>query len=252
MRAPLFRRRRAVLLIALLALCACSEGKTRTADPPRLLLPEAKTALTGPELLEKLKGGGYILYFRHFHTDHTRWHEDPIKPRHAEMTVADFRGSCDQQRPLTDFGRRRAKDVGGMMKTLGIPIGKVLASPYCRVVESAELLAGRQPDDTPYELVHRGGKLTYEQMAANVRPLLGQTPEPKTNTLIVAHRPQMDDIRFIEEGECFVLEPLGDGKFNLVATIYDSDWFEARYDVDYLGLRGTQPGGDAPPRGVTK
>jgi phosphohistidine phosphatase SixA len=208
--------------------------------------------VTGKELLERLRRGGYVLYFRHFHTDHTKWHEDPIKPRHAEMTVADFRATCDQQRPLTGYGRRRAKDVGEFIRALGIPIGKVLASPYCRVFESAELLAGRKPDDTPYELVHRGGGLTYETMAANVRPRLGEVPAPGTNTLIVAHRPQMDDIRFIEEGECFVLEPLGDGKFNLVATIYDSDWYEARFNVDYLGLRGTQPGGDAPPRGVTK
>jgi hypothetical protein len=120
------------------------------------------------------------------------------------------------------------------------------------VVESAALLSGRQPDATPYELVHRGGGLTYEMMARNVRRYLGERPASGSNTLIVAHRPQMDDIRFIEEGECFVLEPLGGGKFNLVATIYDSDWYEARLDPEYLGLRGTQPGGDAPPRGVSK
>jgi hypothetical protein len=62
----------------------------------------------------------------------------------------------------------------------------------------------------------------------------------------------MDDTRFIEEGECFVLEPLGEGKFNLVGTIYDSDWYEAAFNPDYLGLRGMQPAGDVVPRGVTK
>jgi phosphohistidine phosphatase SixA len=244
-----------ILLAAQLATVGCGNRDTPSPNPPdapKLLLPEAEAILTGKDLLEKLRHGGYILYFRHFHTDHTRWHEDPIKPHHAEMTVADFRATCDQQRPLTEFGRRRAKDVGELLRGLKIPIGKVLASPYCRVVESAQLLAGRAPDSTPYGLVHRGGKLTYEMMAANVRPFLGEKPSPGTNTLIVAHRPQMDDIRFIEEGECFVLEPLGDGKFNLVATIYDSDWFEAQRNIDYLGLRGTQPGGDEPPRGVTK
>jgi hypothetical protein len=89
-------------------------------------------------------------------------------------------------------------------------------------------------------------------MAANVRPYLGTLPAAGKNTLVVAHRPQMDDMRFIEEGEAFVLEPLGGGKFNLVGTIYDSDWFEAKVDIAYLGLRGLQPGGDALPRGVTK
>jgi phosphohistidine phosphatase SixA len=243
---------RRLLLAGVLALVGCSDRDTPVSQQPKLLLPENRMALTGADLLEKLRRGGYVLYFRHFHTDHTKWHEDPIKSRHAEMTVADFRATCNQQRPLTGFGRRRAKDVGELIKAMKIPIGRVLASPYCRVVESAELLSGRTPDDTPYELVHRGGGLTYEMMARNVRPYLGEAPGPGTNTLIVAHRPQMDDIRFIEEGECFVLEPLGDGRFNLVATIYDSDWFEAQHDEDYLGLRGTQPGGDAPPRGVSK
>lgn len=245
---------RVLLATCGLVLCACgADGGTPPAEAPKLLLPEGpKTMLTGRALLDELKGGGYILYFRHFHTDHTKWHEDPIKPKHAEMTVKDFRATCDQQRPLTAFGRRRAKDVGAFIRKHGIPIGKVLSSPYCRVVESATLLAGRQPDDTPYGLVHRGGELTYEIMAKNVRPFLGEVPTRGTNTIIVAHRPQMDDIRFIEEGECFVLEPLGDGKFNLVGTIYDSDWYEAEFNVDYLGLRGHQPGGDALPRGVSK
>ncbi len=120
------------------------------------------------------------------------------------------------------------------------------------MVESATLLAGRDPDSTPKALVHRGGNLTYEMMARSVRPYLGAFPVKGTNTLLVAHRPQMDDMRFIEEGEAFVLRPLGDGKFNLVGTIYDSDWYEAAFNVEYLGLRGTQPGGDAPPRGVSK
>ena len=227
-------------------------AKPAESTAPKLLLPEKQELLTGEALLKQLRAGGNVLYFRHFHTDHTKWHEDPIKPKHAEMTVKDFRETCDQQRPLTEYGRQRARDVGNLLRRLSIPIGKVYSSPYCRVVETATLLAGRAPDDTPYELVHRGGGLTYEMMAKNIRPYLGAIPAQGTNTVLVAHRPQMDDIRFMEEGEAYVLRPLGDGKFDLVGTIYDSDWFEATVDVKYLGLRGRQPGGDAPPRGVTK
>lgn len=222
------------------------------ASSPKLLLAARTDIFTGQTLLDELRRGGLILYFRHFHTDHTKWHEDPIKPKHGAMSEKDFLTSCDQQRPLTHFGRRRARDIGALIREFRIPIGRVLSSPYCRAVESATLIAGREPDATPYALVHRGGGLTYEMMANNVRPLLSELPPPGANTIIVAHRPQMDDIRFIEEGECFVLRPLGDGRFSLVATIYDSDWYEARLDVDYLGLRGQQPGGDAPPRGVTR
>ena len=237
-------------MIALSACRAQPQQQQGNGERPKLLLPEKEEFLTGKPLLDELRKGGYILYFRHFHTDHTKWHEDPIKPKHGEMTVKDFLASCDQQRALTDFGRRRAKDVGGFLRKLAIPIGAVYSSPYCRAVETATLLAGRKPDDTPYELLHPGGTLTYEMMAKNVRPYLGNIPKSGTNTILVAHRPQMDDIRFIEEGECFVLKPLGNGKFNMVGSIYDSDWYEAEFNVDYLGLRGRQPGGDTPPRGV--
>lgn len=239
-------RRVVVLSVVLLAAC-------RTGEPePKLLAAEHRDLLTGRALIEELRKGGYILYFRHFHTDHTKWHEDPVKPKHAEMTVQDFLATCDQQRPLTDFGRRRASDVGTLLRKQDIPVGKVLASPYCRAVESATLVAGRAPDETTYALLHRGGGLTYEMMATNVRPLLGAIPDSGTNTILMGHRPQMDDIRLIEEGECFVLRPLGGGRFDLVGTIYDSDWFEAEFDPAYLGLRGQQPGGDEVPRGVTK
>jgi hypothetical protein len=138
------------------------------------------------------------------------------------------------------------------MKEQGIPIGRVLSSPYCRAVESATLLAGREPDETPYGLVHRGGTLTYEMMAANIRPYLGTPPAPGTNTVLVAHRPQMDEVGFIEEGQAFVLKPLGDGQFGVVGMIYDSDWYEAEFNLDYLGLRGTQPAADQLPRGVSQ
>lgn len=201
------------------------------------ILPRRIELLTGEALLAELRKGGLILFTRHFHTDHRKWNEDPIKPRHLEMTVEEFRNSCDQQRPLTDYGRMRARLVGEAMRKLGIPIGKVYASPYCRAVEGATLLAGREPDDTPKELVHRGGKLTAEMMANNIKPYLSTPPEPGTNTLLMSHRPQMDDIHFIEEGQMFVFRPAGEGQFDMVGAIYDTDWTEALTTTDLLGAR---------------
>jgi hypothetical protein len=64
----------------------------------------------------------------------------------------------------------------------------------------------------------------------------------------MAHRPQMDSIKFIEEGEAFVFRPRGDETFDLVGTIYDSEWMEALIDPAYLGAHAVQLGGDAPAR----
>jgi phosphohistidine phosphatase SixA len=217
-------------------------------DQGRPVKPDKIDILTGNELLSALKGGGYVLYFRHFQSDHSVWHEDPIKPKQAEMTVQEIRGSCDQQRPLSEYGRKRARDVGNAMRKLGVPVGSVFSSPYCRVIESARLVAGRPPDETLYDLMHRGGNYTAEMMNRNLRPYLGQMPAKGTNTLLMAHRPQMDSIKFIEEGEVFVFRPKGDERFDLVGTIYDSEWMEALVNPDYLGARASQPGDVPPPR----
>ena len=210
--------------------------------------PDKIDILTGRALLSALKRGGYVVYFRHFQSDHSVWHEDPIKPKQAEMTVQQIRGTCDQQRPLSEYGRKRARDVGNAMRKLGVPIGSVFSSPYCRVIESARLVAGRPPDETLYDLMHRGGNYSAEMMNRNIRPYLGQIPARGTNTLLMAHRPQMDSIKFIEEGEAFVFRPKGGERFDLVGTIYDSEWMEALIDLEYLGAQAVQPGADAPPR----
>lgn len=93
------------VLVLMVALSGCQAEPPK--ERPKVLLPENQALLAGKALVHELKKGGYVLYFRHFHTDHTRWHEDPIKPKHGEMAVKHFLASCDRQRPLTDFGRRR-------------------------------------------------------------------------------------------------------------------------------------------------
>jgi phosphohistidine phosphatase SixA len=223
-----------------------------SANEGRPVKPDKIDILTGNSLLSALKRGGYVLYFRHFQSDHSVWDEDPIKPKQAEMTVQQIRGSCDQQRPLSEYGRKRARDVGKAIRNLGVPIGSVFSSPYCRVIESALLVAGRPPNATLYDLMHRGGNYTAEMMNRNIRPYLAQIPAKGTNTLLVAHRPQMDSIKFIEEGECFVFRPTGGESFDLVGTIYDSEWMEALVDPAYLGARAAQPGEDAPARAANQ
>ncbi len=215
-----------------------SGGAKPSAEP--MIRPESINLEDGKELLSELRQGGLVLYFRHFQTDHRKWHEDPIKPNHFEMTVQDFRESCDQQRALTPYGQLRARLCGEAIRDLKIPVGKVYASPYCRTVECAQLLAGREPDDTPKELVHRGGKMTGEMMISNIIPFLSSVPAPGSNTLIVAHRPQMDGIAPIEEGQAFVFRPLGHGKFEMIGALFDTDWIEAQVHPQLFGARFAQ------------
>src|SRR5262245_22594922 len=48
---------------------------------------------------------------------------------------------CSTQRNLDDRGRAQAKALGAAFRQHGVPVEKVLSSPYCRCVEAAELRA---------------------------------------------------------------------------------------------------------------
>src|SRR5215813_731007 len=76
------------------------------------------TELAGPALLAALRGGGYVLFFRHAATD--------FGQNDDRMTGYE---DCATQRNLIDKGRADARAIGADIRALGIPIGDVLASP---------------------------------------------------------------------------------------------------------------------------
>src|SRR5438067_4173639 len=134
------------------ALSAFAFAQTDTA------LPSPKDALSGPALLNALRRGGYVIYFRHTSTDFGQNDE--------AMTSYD---DCSKQRNLTEQGRAEARAIGVAIARLQIPIGDVLASPFCRTVETARLIFGRA---TP-SLAARGGPATNNgDRYANLRKLL--------------------------------------------------------------------------------
>lgn len=59
--------------------------------------------------------------------------------RHARAAEADFYGE-DGDRPLTPEGRQHASDLGQAMLRHGVRFDRVIASPYVRAVETAELI----------------------------------------------------------------------------------------------------------------
>ena len=68
--------------------------------------------------------------------------------RHAITTpgVGDPSGmrleECSSQRDLTDEGRAHARRVGEAFRTRGIPVARVMSSPWCRCLETARLAFG--------------------------------------------------------------------------------------------------------------
>ena len=190
--------RRAGLLLALLALSFFVKADE----------------LSGANLVQELRKGGYVLYIRHASTDFSR--------NDANMTSYE---DCASQRNLTDKGREEARAVGAHIRRLGIPIGKVFASPFCRTVETALLAFGKA--EKTQEV--RGGPLRTDDSKRYdpLRMLLATPPAKGGNNVVSSHGNPYFAVfgaPYLAEGEVAVVRPGGKARFETVARILPGGW----------------------------
>jgi len=184
-----------------------------------LFLPlpiQAQQVLSDQELVEALRNGGYNLNFRHEATD---WSQQDVVRQKDDWL------SCDgtRIRQLSEEGRQRAKSTGEAMRRLGIPVGEVLASPYCRAMETARhmgLGAVQASNDVINLRVaeYFGGR---QAVIATARRLLALTTDPGSNRVIVAHGnvAQAATPVYPGEGEMVIFKPDGEGAFTFVGRL---------------------------------
>lgn len=209
---------RAVLLAALVAaipFCYAQSGADAAAVPPA---PAGRTsapaAVMPPEALAAaLKQGGLILYFRHTATDFSR---NDAKSRHAQ--------DCDNQRPLTDRGRDDARAIGAALKAIGVPVSRVLASPTCRTVETANLIFGWAEPSTEV----RGGPVAPQDPAryAALKTILSTALPQGRNLAIASHGNPFFGVAgppYLMEGEMAVIRPRG-SDFDVIARVPPDAW----------------------------
>ena len=170
-------------------------------------------------LLPGLQEGGYVIYFRHAATDHDQQDAVPVRL-----------DDCSGQRNLSDLGRRQAKAIGRAFKTLNIPVGEILSSPFCRCKDTANLAFGKaEIRDFLFfaigldaaQRAKVGRKLTWE---------LASRPLPGKNKIIVSHTANLKEATGIwpkPEGAAIVFRPTGDGLFETVGRITPEDWIAA-------------------------
>lgn len=194
-----------------------------------LVLAHSATAqeLAGQALVSALRAGGYNIYFRHAATD---W------SLQDQVSKADDWTSCDPEkmRQLAPEGRQTARRVGEAMRALRIPVGRVLASPYCRTVETARLLE-LGPVSTTTDVMNMraaeffGGR---SAVAARARQRLSMAPEAGTNTVLVAHGNVLQAASDAHTGEAgaVVFRPDGNGRFSIVARISPKEWAQLATD----------------------
>jgi hypothetical protein len=204
-------------IVLALALPGATLLAAAQAPSPAASATDGKTAaitLEGRALVDALRHGGYVLYLRHTSTDFSQ--NDAAMTSYAD---------CASQRNLTEVGRAEARAIAVSLRALRIPIGEVLASPYCRTMETGRLAFGKA---TPSPAV-RGGPAHPESTDryADLRRLLSTPVAGKTNLAISSHGNPFVAVAGsprLAEGEVAVIEPLGNGRFRIVARVTKTGW----------------------------
>jgi broad specificity phosphatase PhoE len=185
------------------------------------LVPPGHADGAAGDLVSRLQAGGYNIYFRHAATD---WSQQDLVGGPGDWA------SCDPgvARQLSDAGRDTAVAVGEAMRALAVPVSELLASPYCRTMETAKLLGYGTPTPTRAVLNLRvapsaGGRAG---VIASARELLASVPPPGGNRVIVAHGNVAREATpvYPAEAEAVVFRPDGAGGFDLVARVTPESW----------------------------
>ncbi|WP_441258599.1 histidine phosphatase family protein [Bradyrhizobium sp. 521_C7_N1_3] len=185
-------------------------------------------AVDNDALVSELRGGGYVIMFRHGATDDSQ--KDVYPLNFTDMTA---------QRQLSTNGREMAADVGRAVRKLGIPIGLVLTSKLNRAVETGKLLSSRDVQAVDALTDSGGGASAManpgganRKAGAAVRDLVNTPPSGATDTLLVTHKTNFadafgKDAGDVQEGEAFVYRPDPSGQPKLVARMKATDWIAA-------------------------
>lgn len=177
--------------------------------------------LATPKLLDEVRRGGFVLYMRHGNTDNSR----------ADAVPKIDLNDCATQRVLSDEGRRVAARVGQYLREARIPVGEVIHSPMCRARDSAQLAFPQAGDKLRPEpgLTYSSNLTTEEKqpVLAKTRELVSSPVAAGTNRVLVAHAPNLADLMgyFVKpEATVVVLRPLGEGRFDYLASIHPAMW----------------------------
>jgi len=159
-------------------------------------------------LWELLRGGGQGVFMRHAIT--TPGVGDP-----AGFRLED----CATQRNLTDAGREDARRVGVTFRSRGIPVGRVLSSPWCRCLETARLAFGGSETWAPLSNLFDNRDREVEQLRA-LRDIIGRRPSGG-NLVLVSHGSVVFPLTGIQPApaELVVLTPDDSGHFRVAGRL---------------------------------
>ncbi|MGH7264325.1 MAG: histidine phosphatase family protein [Candidatus Rokuibacteriota bacterium] len=174
-----------------------------------LALAAPGTARASEDLWALLKAGGQVILIRHTIT--TPGVGDP-----PGMRLDD----CSTQRNLSDDGRGDARRIGEAFRARGIPVARVLSSPWCRCLETAWLAFGVDAEPwTPLGNLFGRPERRAEQVAA-MRARVGE-PLTGGNLVLVSHGSTISALTGVSPGtgELVIVTPRGAGRFTVAGRL---------------------------------
>jgi phosphohistidine phosphatase SixA len=177
---------------------------------------EAQKQLTDAELIASLKKGEHVIYVRHGPTDVST--TDQNREDLSDWT---------KQRNLSEKGRKDAATIGLAFRAIGIPVGNVISSPYCRCIETSKLAFGKVQVSKNLAFSVGEDKDDAERMAKSLRAMLGTKPTGQTNTILVSHSGNLQEAANLfpkPEGVAVIFKPQGNGGFEFVQRVEPQQW----------------------------
>jgi phosphohistidine phosphatase SixA len=195
-------------------------GRARAAAVVLLLLA-APPALAQPPgavvAIDAARRGGVVLACRHAMTD--QFDENEATLRYDDAAT---------QRRLSPAGERQADSLGRALRALGVPVAEVVASPMDRARRTAELAFGRPRLDSAW---HTRGE-DFSGWKATARAAALAAPVPRGDRVIVSHLGTLGSALPVvrdglEEGDCVVVRPRGETRYDVVGVVPWRAWLEA-------------------------
>ncbi len=174
-----------------------------------LILSIVTPVMADEAIWAALKEGGKVVLMRHAAVE-----------RGKVSGIRHVPGDCSQEMNLSPAGRAQAKRIGEMFRARGIFTGEVLASPYCRTMDTARLAFGSVKPSEAMRLIEGIGAQEVERINAQAMKLIGSY-KGKANLILVTHQPNVEAIALesLENSGMLVLAPKGGEEFDVLGRI---------------------------------
>jgi phosphohistidine phosphatase SixA len=164
-----------------------------------LTLSHQRASADNERLWAALKHGGKVILLRHTHVD--------IREGIGRLSP----GNCAEEVNLSSRGVEQAKRLGEAFRAHGIAIGEVLASPYCRCIDTGTLAFGRA---TPVQYLRPPGTVSEDQAKLNQERVVQEILKHRdpSNLVMITHDLNIADVVLedtVPMGEFFVVQPKG-------------------------------------------